>query len=394
MRRVGIPPKALIILADLLSDLGNQFVGFTLLELLFFKGEKDLSNLLVMCLIEQTPSVCLSPLAGLWIDRVGARTWLTMVNLNRCLLVGALAFVSSHCLVFSLYLFLIIGSLFFYIGRLSLVPLLIPKDELIPFNAVNERVSLAGRVFGPLVISFVVLEAFPAVSLAFGGLLFILSACSVWSLPNIVSGAKSPAHGLLHNQGLRMLAAKYTEPFRGNPKLKTCFVTFGFVLAGGGMLHLGLPVFCKTQLGKNIADWGLLLSTFQAGACVSTFLLSRYGSALRRRTLLSFNFLLLAAAIATLSQLRTLVQIALLMSLLGCGFTFMHVFLESLIQKYSPKACIGKTISVLSTYRGLCYLGSIFGSAMVLRMWSPQSLLFTTSALMVSACVITTREYY
>jgi hypothetical protein len=39
MRRVGIPPKALIILADLLSDLGNQFVGLTLLDLLFFKGE-------------------------------------------------------------------------------------------------------------------------------------------------------------------------------------------------------------------------------------------------------------------------------------------------------------------------------------------------------------------
>ncbi|MDY6838760.1 MAG: MFS transporter [Thermodesulfobacteriota bacterium] len=394
MKRPGIPTKALIILADLLSDLGNQFVGFTLLDLLFFKGEKGLSNLLAMCLIEQAPSVCLSPLAGLWIDRVGAKTWLFLVSGGKCLLVGALVFVSSRYLVFTVYLLLIIGSLFFYIGRLSLVPVLIPKDELIPFNAVNERVSLAGRILGPLLISCIVLETGPAMSLGFGGLLFTLSAFLVWRLPDTVSGTERSVYGPFRRHGLRPLVVDFMEPFRGNPKLKACFATFGFVLAGGGMLYLGVPVLCKTQLGKDIADWGLLLSAFQAGACVSTFLLPRYGSAVRRRTLLSFNFLLLAGAIATLSQLRTLVQIALLMSLLGCGFTFMHVFLESLIQKYSPKACIGKTISVLSTYRGLCYLGSIFGSAMVLRIWSPQSLFFTASALMVSAGVITTRKYY
>ncbi|MDY6988362.1 MAG: MFS transporter [Thermodesulfobacteriota bacterium] len=386
-----IPTRLLIILADLLSDLGNQFVGLSLLDQLFFRGEKSLPNLLAMCLIEQAPSVCLSPLAGLWIDRVGARKWLTMVNLNRCLLVGALVFTSSRYLIFPIYLLLTIGSLFFYIGRLCLVPVLIPKEELIRFNSVNERVSLAGRIFGPLLISFIVLETGAPMSLGVGGLLFTLSACSGWRLPNTVSGAKQSAHSLRRSQCLWSLAVKYTEPFRDNPKLKACFVTFGFVLAGGGMLHLGLPVFCRIQLGKNIADWGLLLSGFHAGACVSTFLLPRCWSTVRRRTLLISAFLILAGAIAALPQLRTWIQVALLMSLLGCGFTFMHIFLESLIQQYSPRACIGKTMSVLSAYRGLCYLGSILGGAIVLRVGSPQTLLFTTSALMVSACFVATR---
>ena len=89
MRGIGqIHPKYLIISAELLSDLGNQFVQLTLLNLLIFEGENALSNLVVMCVLEQAPSIFLSPLAGIWIDRVGGRRWLAIVNLSRCSLVG------------------------------------------------------------------------------------------------------------------------------------------------------------------------------------------------------------------------------------------------------------------------------------------------------------------
>ena len=77
-----IRSKYLIISADLLSDLGNQFVQLTLLDLLIFKGESALSNLVVLCILEQAPSIFLSPFAGLWIDRVGGRKWLVIVNLS------------------------------------------------------------------------------------------------------------------------------------------------------------------------------------------------------------------------------------------------------------------------------------------------------------------------
>jgi len=59
-----IHPKYLIISAELLSDLGNQFVQLTLLDLLIFKGENALSNLVAMCVLEQAPAIFLSPLAG------------------------------------------------------------------------------------------------------------------------------------------------------------------------------------------------------------------------------------------------------------------------------------------------------------------------------------------
>lgn len=381
-------PKYLIISSDLLSDLGNQFVQLTLLDLLIFKGERALSNLVVLCVLEQAPSIFLSPFAGPWIDRTGGRKWLIIVNLSKSFLIGILAFKSYLWVIFPCYLCLIIGSLFFYIGRLSLTPMLIPKDELISFNSLNERVSLAGRIFGPWLIGWIVLKTGQGVALGLAGLLFTLSACSIYGLPKLLQPARGAANHLRRSEGLRPLLFKYTEPLRDNHNLKAYFIIFGFLLLGGGVLNLGLPIFFKTHFGRNIADWGLILSGFQAGSCVATFLLPRCSSTFRCQTILAFTFLILGGGMAVLGQLTTYIQVALLMILFGCGFTLMHIFLESLIQQNSPRAHMGKTISLLSTYKGACYLGTILSSALVLKIWGPQSLLLICSLIMVSASFV------
>jgi len=382
-----IHPKYLIISAEFLSDLGNQFVQLTLINLLIFKGENALTNLLFLCMIEQTPSILLSPFAGLWIDRIGGRKWLIVVSLIRSLLVGSLAFILDLWVIFPVYLCLIIGSLFFHIGRLSLTPILIPKDGLIPFNSLNERVSLFGRIFGPWFIGLIILNTGQRVALGLAGFLFALSVCTTYRLPKTVQPAQR-THSLQNRKGLTSLLLNYMESVQGNHHLKAYFIIFGFILLGGGILNLGLLIFFKSHFGSNIADWGLILSGFQAGSCLATFLLPRCSSTFRHQTILAFTFLILGGTMAILGLVTTYIQIALLMILFGCGFTLIHIFLESLIQQNSPMAHMGKTISLLTTYRGACYLGTILCSALVIRIWGPIPLLLTGSLIMISASLL------
>ena len=384
-----IPPKYLIISAELLADLGNQFVGLTLLDRLIFKGEHALSNLLVLCLVVQAPSIFLSPLAGLWMDRVGARKWLAMVSVANCLLVSLLAFQPSLWVVFPAFLCFTVGSLFFHIGRLSLTPLLLPKDGVIPFNALNERVSLAGSIFGPCLIGWVVLRGGQGFALALAAALFALSACCIVRLPRLVQAVKDSGCFANGGGGLKPLFLAYTEPFRNSHNLRACFFAFGFVLLGGGVINIGLPILFKANFGSNIAHWGLIMSGFQAGCCLATFLLPRWSSTFRQETILSLTFLTLGGAMAILGHLTTHIQIALLMILVGCGFSLTHIFLESLIQQSSPKAHLGRTMSLLAAYKGACYLGAIFAGALVLRVWGPQPLLLAGAFIMVSASLLT-----
>jgi MFS family permease len=384
-----IAPKYLIIAADLLADLANQFVGLTLLDVLIFKGDDVLSNLVVLCLVQQTPAILLSPLAGLWMDRVGVRTWLTLANTGKCALVGLLILQSSPWIILPAYLLFTVGSLFFNIGRLSVTPLLIPKKEIIAFNALNERVSLVASICGPCAISWVVLKAGQGIALGLAGALLMVSVCAVCGLPR--SGDVPDAAGCCAKErgGKASLAFTYKEPFRKNHHLRGYFVIFGFVLLGGGVLNVGLPILFKSNFGSSIADWGLILSGFQAGSCLATFLLPRWSSTFKPKSILSLTFLILAGGMAILGHLTTYVQIALLMILFGCGLTLTHIFLESLIQQTSPRVDMGKTISILTAYRGACYLGAILGSALVLSLWGPQPLLLAASLVMLWASLLT-----
>ncbi len=388
-----IHPKYRIISAEFLADLGNQFVALTLLDLLVLKGESALSNLVVLCVVQQAPSIFLGPLAGLWMDRVEIRKWLTTVNIGKCFPLGLLVFKPSAWVIFPAYLCFTVGSLFFHIGRVSIVPMLIPRDEIISFNSLNERVSLAGGIFGPWLIGWIVLKTGMGGSLGIAGVLFTLSACIICGLPKL--GKPVERSGLRVERekggGLRPLLFKYREPFRTGHNLKAYFLIFGFVLLGGGVLNIGLPILYKTSFGGNIADWGLILSGFEAGSCLATFLLPRWSSTFRQETILSLTLLIIGGGMAILGHLTTCVQIALLMVLFGCGFTLMHIFLESLIQQNSPKAHIGKTMSLLIAYRGACYLGAILTSALILRLWGPQPLLLAASLLMISASFVTRR---
>ena len=384
-------PKYLIISADLLADLGNQFVQLTLLDQLIFKGERALSSLVVMCVLEQTPSIFLSPLAGLWIDRIGGKLWLITVNLSKCLLMAVFLFPLSPGITLSAYLCFIIGCLFFHIGRISLTPMLIPKHELISFNSLNERVSLAGRVLGPRLIASIVLRTGQKFALGLAGGLFMLSVFSICGLPKFAPVFEQSSHGRKPGGGQRPLLLKYRRPFRNNHRLKAYFCIFGFVLLGGGVLNIGLPILFKTDFGGNIADWGMIMFGFQAGSCLAAFLLPRCPSTLMHQIILSSTFLALAGAMAILGQLTTYIQIALLMILFGCGLTLIHIFLESLSQQNSERIHMGKTMSLLTTYRGACYLGTILISALVLRVWNSQFLLLTGSCLMAIASLMAQR---
>jgi len=380
--------KYLLIWADLFSDLGNQFVQLTLFDELVFRRESAISNLLVMCMIEQGPSIFLSPLACLCIDRFGGRKLLIFVNLIKYPLVGVLVFTSCQWVTFSAYLLFITCSLFFNVGRLSLTPMLIPRRKLIRFNSLNERLCLGARIFGPAIIGWIVLNTGQEATLGLAALFFTLSVFAINGLPESCPAAEPSGRSFKTNKSFMLQLFQYKAPFKDNPLLRVYFVVFGALLLGSGVMNFGLPLFFKKTIGMDISDWGAIISGFQAGAFVSTILLPIFSSMFNPKSIIFLTFLGLGAAMAILAHITTHVLIAILMILFGCGSTLLHVFLESLIQKYSPTNRLSKAMSFLTLYRGLFYLIAILMSALFLRMFSPQSLLLLGSLAMIAGAFL------
>lgn len=379
--------RYLIIAADFWADLGKRFVGLTLFDLLIFKGGDCLSNLLWMSAVEQAPSILLSPFAGLLVDRIGARTCLAGTLVCQCLLAAALVFSVFPKAMIAVYLFFICTSLFFTMGRLTIIPLLVPGNRLISFNALNERVAMAGAVTSPFIVGWTISQIGKRAALGIAGLLFIVAICAVVMLPKNPAVLETKTIPNPKSQDRQNLFSTYRVIFNNNCHLGTYFITFGFVLLGGGILNFSIPLLFKERLGGNISHWGFLMSLYQAGAFVSTLLLE-WSAALSLRRALIVCFFTLSAAMAVLSKFTPPFQLSWLMVLFGCGFTFMHVLFESLIQKNTPAPYMGKIISALLFLKGSCYFAGTLGSAWALKRMDTGSLLLFDALILLTASMM------
>ncbi len=393
-----IDPKYWLIAADLLADLGNQFVHMILLDRLIFRGENGLAGLAAMCVIEQSPSIFLSRFAGRRLERAGGKRWLIGSICAKWLLICVLLLSAPAGVVFSAYLSFIVCSVFFQVGRLFLPPTLMPGNELVAFNALNERVSLAGRIFGPAVIGVIVSGSCPNGAAIAGGVLFAMSALAIQRVPcpePEKKGCRNGKHENHEKAGPRgdspddralQTSQTYKNPLRGDKNQRDCFALFGFALFAGGILNIGLPILFKARFESAIADWGLIISGSQLGSCLATMILPRLASRFGRRAITSGAFVALGAAMALLGQESgSLVRITALMSFFSFGLTLIHVYTETLIQQNSSKLDLAGTVSFLMAYKSVCYLGTILGGAAIIGLWGTRSLLAAGAIALLSA---------
>ncbi|MEW6077661.1 MAG: MFS transporter [Thermodesulfobacteriota bacterium] len=371
-----------IIAADLFSDVGNQVIALFLVDLLVFKGDNALSSLVVLCLVHQLPSILLSPLAGRGVDRLGPGKWMALVNLGKCLLVGALFLATTRWALFALYLMFVSASLFFSIGLFSAVPLLIPRERILRFNAINERVAIGGALLFPWLIGMFLSRTDKTAPLSLAVLAFAGTISLVASLPDprrhgtSTGRQKETARDLI--RGSRLLLGK-------NSGLPLCFIMLGLVVLCGGFINLGMPLLFKNALDGNIGHWGFVLSAFQAGAFLATLLLPHCSTIMRRRGVPAAGFLLLGAAMIILPLVDGFIQLAGLMTLFGFGLTLLQLFWESRIQQNIPQTAIGRVMSLMSTFKGICFLCAILFGATISSFWGVQSFLMIGAVFMGSA---------
>ena len=377
----------LIIAADFFADLGKRFVSLTLFDLLIFKEGDCLSNLLWMSAVEQAPSILLSPFGGLLVDRIGPHRCLAGTLACKCLLAAALIFSILPKAVIAIYLLFICTSLFFTISRLTIIPLMVPGNRLISFNALNERVAIAGAVTSPFIVGWTISQIGKRAALGIAGIVFLIAICAVVMLPRNAAVKESETIPNPKPQNRQNWFSAYRVIFNNNCNLGTYFIVLGLVLLGGGILNFSLPMLFKNRLGGDILQWGFLMSLYQAGAFVSTLLLG-WSAALSLRRALIVCFFTLSAAMAVLGKLTPPFQLSWLMVLFGCGFTFIFVLFESLIQKSTPAPHMGKIVSALLVLRGSCYFVGIMGSALILKLMDTGSLLLIGALLLLAASML------
>jgi MFS family permease len=327
-----------------------------------------------------TPQLLFGLMAGVIADRfdrkrimivaqIGTLTWhlitafLVLTDLIETWHVFALAFATGTSMVFT------------QTARQSLIPQLVPKEQVLNAISLNMAALNVMRIAGPGLAGVILIggDVGPVylISGALGiGVVFALS------MVNVEHKQREDTDEMSWWDDLRS-AFQYVREHReilavlGPPLIMFMF--------GMPYLNVFVPLFAKDVLDLGDAGVGALMAVTGAGAIVGSLVLASQTNLQRRGILIMALMVVFGSLLIVFSRSTFLpVSIILLMVIASMSTSFMALT-NSLLLELSPSDMHGRIVSLMSIDRGLVPVGAIAAGALAGSQGAQNGLLITAS---------------
>ncbi len=291
--------------------------------------------------------VALLLVGGKVADRVDRRRLLVAADVIRLVAVGAMGVLAVAGVVavwhlIALSLVFGVGEAFFAPAFSSLIPQLVPQDDLVQANALQQVVRPGAlRLIGPalggvLVAAFGAGTAFLADAATFA--VSIACVLAIRARPHAVDAALGELDGGIR-EGLAWARAH------------TWFWASLVMTALGILLTLGplevlLPYVVRNEIDAPASAFGLVLAAGGVGGITGGLLMSRRGLPERPLRFMFLWWALAAVAIAAYAVATAVWQLVGLTFLYGLGMTSGIVVWGTLMQTRIPNRVLGRVSSV------------------------------------------------
>ena len=307
------------------------------------------------------PFLIIAPSAGVAADRMDRRKLLIGIEVVLAVTAVLMGFLVGSGLleVWHLVVFAFLTAAVWATSqplRQTLVPSVVPREDLTNAIALNSLAFNITKVLGPTVGGFLIAAFGPAGNFHLQALAYACVIAAIYAMrvaPHDTAAARRSSAWANLREGLRYV--------RSTP------VVFGLVIAAlvpsiFAMPYQALmPVFQKDVLREGPEALGLMLAAPGVGAVIAALLLASLGGFRRKGLLLLFALVALGISLILFSQM-TLLPLALI-TLVGVGGcqVFYAAMTNTLLQTIVPDELRGRVISIYMLDHGLSPIGSLVG---------------------------------
>ncbi|MEV0378564.1 MFS transporter [Nonomuraea sp. NPDC050643] len=281
--------------------------------------------------------------AGVWVDRWRRRPILVRSDLARglaLLTVPAAAWLDLLTLphLYAVALVLGVGTVFFDVAQMSLLPALVPKERLERANGRLEAARQVSVLAGPGLGGWLVATVTAPVALLADAFGYLASAA-------LLSGGQGERPSTARRGRLRAEVAEGLAFVLREPVLRRVAAGGALTRVALGVCAVGYPLYLVVELRVGPAGYGLMLSAAAAGALAAVGLTARLsarhgvGATLYGSALLVTVFQLLA--LATGPGWRLLIFPAAT-ALAGAAGVIFNVAQLSYRQRITPEHLLGR----------------------------------------------------
>lgn len=228
------------------------------------------------------PQVLFMVPAGVLADRIDRRYLMIAGDLLRAFAVGALALLAltgaiTIPLIIGLAALFGVGDALFLPSFTSIIPVLVPDDELMQANSLSEFVSQATRtLLGPFIGGIVIAVAGVGAAFMIDGLSFVFSAVMIALMAHRHTKSEERASSL-HDLKEGFAFVRRTPWFWIN-LVSTCVA----ILLTVGAWEALIPYIVKEELHESAAALGLVYAAGGVGAIVIALFFGQKGTLPRR----------------------------------------------------------------------------------------------------------------
>lgn len=348
----------MVVLGQIISLFGNAILRFALpLYLLNETGSAALFGVVNACAF--IPMIVLSPVGGIFADRVNKRNIMVVLDFSTAFLVLAIVVLLGKVNLVALLLcalFILYGISGAYQPAVQAsIPVLLSDEQIMQGNAVINLVSsfagLIGPVIGGALFGFYGIMPILYVSVV----CFLVSA--IMEIFIRIPYEKKPAEGSIFAIGFGDLKASFRYMYKEQPlimQFSLAIAAINMILSA--LIIIGLPVIV-TQMLEFDSDMANRLYGYAEGAMAMGSLCGGMGAGLFAKKLKARNgYLLLFYDALTLIPIGAAIMlpipamlsyIIIMLSCFGMMFlaTLFSIQIMSYLQMIVPENLIGKVIS-------------------------------------------------
>lgn len=295
-----------------------------------------------------TPSIIFYAIGGVAVDRFSRVGLMLASDAARgavVLLVSYLAFTDRLEIweIFATSLFFGFVDAFFQPAFISLVPQIVPEEDLPSANSLSSMSTNLGRVLGPAIGAGVVATIGSPLAFLINGISFFLSTLLLLpllrlQLPRAVS-----------EQGASLLR-ELREGFAtviGTKWLWISILLFALTnITLAGPYSVAMPFLVAENLNASVETLGLLYAAFPIGYLLGGFFLGRYTRIRHRGKLMYGTGIIAALALACFGLLPPIWVLVVAALINGAALEMGHLVWTTTLQEMVPNDKLGRVVSI------------------------------------------------
>lgn len=303
-------PFLLLWLSQLATQIGVNMVlyALTVIVLEATDASTAVSALFLTFLV---PSVLLSALAGVYVDRIDRRTVLVVSNaLRAVVLIGIFAAGDNIVLLLLLNTLFSIITVFFAPAEAAMIPVVVPRDQLVAANGLftltlNGAFALGYALLAPLVVT---ISGGPQPLIIMVTGLFAVAAVFCLTLPSdppVKHQGKGPLGAVTEaGQAVGGVFGQLREGIgyiRDNRTIAWSLAYLAISASLIGVVAVLGPSFARDTLGLGPRDLIVVVLPLGIGIVMGVLLLNNYGKYIARRRAIDFGLVLLGFLLVILT---------------------------------------------------------------------------------------------